>query len=334
MISDQYYVFVFMLMATLPGIYLATKKNFIYMPNEKFNLFFIRLFFAVPFFWFFNILISLIVASIFVELFPRISSFFENLMGNNAVALVPFIFSLFFIILLKKYVIPDKGFKKVNYNESADEWDLYAFLPSEGMPSGKSIGTKYELLNPKRKKNELSIYSQLTDLIVDFRYLKGEYVMMTSNGEIVISNEALEILKENNLSGYMTRPVKKDRSFSLFSKPDPADDLKYKQMICSRIMPQMSPQTAMCSHKYPLRSFVSSPIYYNQSVLSEMDDFNQTFEYFGLSYFSQRVWILTKEARDLFIDRFNQKVEDFYPVYLVDDDGNVIEKELSKEICQ
>ncbi|WP_338102204.1 hypothetical protein [Methanolapillus millepedarum] len=179
----------------------------------------------------------------------------------------------------------------------------------------------------------MPIRSQLTDLAADFRYLEGEYLMMTTHGEIVVSNQALEILKENDLSGFYTRPVKKDESYRVFSKPDPADNFKYKQLICNHFMPKMSPPTEIVTKKYPLRILVSGNIYYNQQVLSEIADFNQTYEYFGSDYgdpvFVQRFWILTKKARDIFIERFDQTEDDFSPVHLVDEDGNVIENQLS-----
>ncbi|WNY25851.1 hypothetical protein [Methanolapillus millepedarum] len=328
------YEYVFILMATLPGIYLAARENFIYTENKKYNLFIIRLLFTIPLFFIANVLISMIFARIFISLFPKISSYFEGLVGNYAVVLVPFIFSLILIILLKIYIVPPRDLK-INYLEEIidKDFDLYVFHPNEVMPDGRTMGTRFDIANKKRKEDQLPIRSQLTDLAADFRYLEGEYLMMTTHGEIVVSNQALEILKENGISGFYTRPVKKDESYRVFSKADPADNFKYKQLVCNHFMPKMSPPTEIVTKKYPLKVLVSGDIYYNQQILSEISDFNQTSEYFGSEYgdpvFVQRFWILTKKARDIFIERFDQTEDDFSPVHLVDEDGNVIENQLS-----
>jgi len=311
MLIDQYQ-FLFVITASLPGIYLATKKKFFCVPNPKYNLFILRLLFTVPTFLFINSFISAICAEIVYRIFPELSDAFIQIFGPYAASLIPLFFSLFFIVLLKKFVISEDELKPIDIYKNSEGCELFAFSPSENMPCGD--GTKYELLNPKRDKNELPVYFQITDVISDFRYLDGKYLMMTRREEIVVSNAALEILKENNLSGYTIRPAKRDRSMILFSKPDPADDLKYKQLVCSRIMPQMSPKTVIISQKNPLKVFYLWPIYYHQSVLSEIADFNQTFEYFGTSFAANKCWILSKKARDVMIEELDQCKEDFIPV--------------------
>jgi hypothetical protein len=318
------YELLFLLMAALPGIYLATKKNFLHTPNPKYNLFILRLLFTVPLFILFNGLVSSTIVYTTPYSFPSFSEGFVQTFGYYAVSVVPLFFSIIIIIIIKKY-LPAFDIPSTHKN-----FDLYLYIPADSLPSSRALGTKCEIINKSRGKEELLIRSIVGDLIIDGRYMRGKNISIELYfGAIIVTEEALEILKEENLSGFYPKTVKIVNGFSPFSKWDPAERLKCYQLACNRLMPKLSPLTMIKISRYPLKIAVKNKFYYHHQVLSEVSDFNLTAEYFGSEYgdphFVQRNWIITKKARDVLINRLGQEEANFKPVYLVDDDGNVID---------
>jgi len=317
----ELYELLFLLMATLPGIYLATKNNFLHTPNPKYNVFILRLLFTVPLFLFFNGAVSATIVYITPYSFPAFSEWFVQTFGYYAVSILPLFFSIIIIILMN--YLP-----KADDSELQIKSDLYVYSPLDKLPH-TSLG-RYEVINKSRGKDELPIRSPIGDIVIDGRYMRGKNINFESFfGAIIATEEALEILKEENLSGFYPKTVKIANGFSPFSKWDSAEKLKCYQLACNQLMPKLSPLTMIKVSRRPLKISVKNKFHYHHQVLSEVSDFNLTAEYFGSEYgdphFVQRNWIVTKKARDVLINRLEQKEANFIPVFLVDDNGNVID---------
>jgi hypothetical protein len=328
----------FALAAILPGIYFASKKNLFSTPNPKYNNFIFRFLYSAPLFFLINVLFSSITTYIIPRKFPM----FEILLrpfGHNSAFLIPLLFSLIIILCFKLYFLKlDADSKKDKKPQK--EYDLYRYTPSNVFPNN----THYKILNTNRGKNELPIPSPQGNVVVDTDYYMNDKNIGISyyGGEIVVTEKCLEIFKEENLSGYYTRPAKTTVGFRPTSMAK--NTSKYAQLVCSRPMPKLSPLTKIKVFKKPFSILVpDNKFYYDQKILSNVSDINQTNEYFGseisiiyttLAMFSftkpsghpvQRYWIVTKKARDVLMNRLKQEKWDFTPVYLVDDNGNVID---------
>jgi len=326
MLLEQH-VFSFILSAALPGIYLASKKDFIYTLNPKCNLFLIRLLFTTPIFIFFNSVISAIIVQSTVWIFPEFTKTIFDTLGHYSASIVPLFFSLVLIYFLKRHLPTDSTI----ISQTRKKYELYVYFSEEPIPDSRSLGTKYNVINKDREKNELKISSLVGNLIIDGRYMRSEYMGFAQyGGEIVITSEGLKIIEEENLSGFNTRPVKIHEGYKLFSKAENAENRICHQLMCHHLMPNLASPTRINTFKRPLSILVHrSKYYYNQQVLKEVLDFNQTLEFFGSEsggpHFVQRYWVVSKKARDVMVNRLEQRPKDFIPVYLVDDDGNVID---------
>ena len=332
MIFDRYEL-LFLIMSILPGLYLASKNELFYTENPKYNLFILRApFLASPFVM--MALLSYGIAVLIQNFAPQFTAFVFDTFGLYAASLIPLIISLITILLLrhllKKYVFSVKS-----DSHSISEAELFVYLPKMQFPTSIMFGTRYEVVNKIKRKGELFIRSQISELVVEEEAVEGSYLSYGGFGDIVVSEEGLRILKEENLSGFSTRPVKKYGGTYVFSRPD-LSNFRFYQLVCHRFMPKLYPLTEILTKYSSLDLFLvknvtvsKNKFYYNQDALSGISDFNLTQEYFGsvrfFDHVSYKYWVVSKKARDVMVNRLEQRPKDFIPVYLVDDDGNVID---------
>ena len=321
----DYLILFYFLISAIPGIYLATKKYFFVIPNEKYNTFFVRLIFSVPALTIYVLLLSLIplLFDFFLE------DFSDYLIGNFSryiILGIPGFVSLITILFFEKYCIR----KDMPFEFQADfmEHELYVYMPNQKIISNRKYKTKY-VYPTEQKPKEFLIGTQCENLMMDFKILKNYDIVRTYNGEIVISENALNLFNSNNLSGFYTRPVKNNRKTSSIQEPI--------QLIPQYNLPKMASQTRICIVRVPwskvntrikdwlLASYAHNDlIYYNKSVLENISDFNQSYEAFGsydgFPYAPQKLWIVTNKVMKILIEDLNQNKKDFIPIHLVDDE--------------
>jgi len=203
----NYYVILFyILISTLPGIYLATKKYFLVFTNRKYNLFGIRLIYCVPAMAAWTLLLSLFPLVVFyvflVDKFPI-----------YIVLLCPLLASIFLTLIFEKYIIR----KDIPFELRSDfmNHDLYVFIPDvrnridsnyayRGRYTAYILENSSDYVYPKRSAKQFSkqlfFGKQISNLILNFKLLNE--INFTFTGEFVVNNKALQIFQENNLTGY------------------------------------------------------------------------------------------------------------------------------------
>ena len=191
-----------------------------------------------------------------------------------------------------------------------EEYELYIFRP---LQMYRHFGGKFSAkFKPSGEKGVLRTEIQTTDLVVRERDLKNVSFAFTFNGEIVVSEEALQILNEENLTGFNTRIIQNKETSSAFDN--------YFQLVSTHLMPRAANGTKMTVY--------DNKIFYDRGVLSSVLDFNQSLEalrfmYGGIYLFDgispQRHWIVSKKARSVLINKLGQNDFDFIPVKLIDE---------------
>ena len=311
----DYLILFYFLISTLPGIYLATKKYFLIIPNPKYNRFTVKLIYCVPALTSMTFISSLIPWSFYMIFFRDYTPFLVEKFTIYIALLCPLSAAILLIFILKKYVISTDNPPECQPNFMNHE--LYIFTPYARI---KDVTLEYPKKSQKHK--ELDIGKQVGDLVLNLKRLnKLNYT--TSTGEFVVNEEALKIFQKNNLTGYRIQPV-------LDSKKSSSDSsIRYHQIIPLHTMPPFSPKTIVRSGTTSLFSlfytFVLNDLYYyNSSVMDVVFDFNLTSEYLGsnegVPYLPQRLWIVSKKAMRILLKEFGQQRRAFIPIILVDDE--------------
>ncbi|WNY25853.1 hypothetical protein [Methanolapillus millepedarum] len=313
------YVLLMAFSTMIPGVYIASRKNFLYTLNQKYDFFVTRLFFTVPGLAFLNFGVSVFIEIIVYFISPDLAYIFFNTFGYLSILLIPLIFDFILILYFRKISPTDKP-EILRRKECKCE--LYVYIPSYKIHGGNYYGAKFEIINKSRKSDELMIQNQISDLIIREKELHGKNISLTDFGELILTKIGLDIFNENAISGFDFRPVMNSIGNTLFPKAEISNQTV--QLISNHIMPPLSSKTIFRREKNPASVFVSySDFYYCRNVLDEICDLNQTVEYFGsnsgIPYFVQRYWIITKKTKDILIHKFDQKEEDFRPVYLVEE---------------
>jgi len=307
----NYGVLLCFIFAILPGIYLAGIKYFMVILNEKYNIFLIRLLFTIPL----GALITFI-SSVGPILFLNV------IMGNHYfdyiyVASI-ILSSLFSILIFHKYLIrkdipPEFDPDFINH-------ELYVYMPLLKIPCFKYNQSVFPPTIRSYKK--LSIGLQKEDLKLNFKDLKGEDIVFTDCGEIIVNQKALSIIEKHLNFSFETRSVKDYRS-----KPYVLTE-EYFQLLTKPVMPSIHPQADMKKEKsnasfgiYAMNKFC-----YSKNVMKSISCFNVTTEflgsYNGVLHYPQKQWIVTNKAMKVLINELNQHKRDFIPVHLIDDDLN------------
>ena len=302
----------YFLLSTLPGIYLATKKYFMVIPNPKYNRFVIKLLYCVPFLGSFTLLFSLFPWFVFILFFDDFTPFLVEKFTIYITLLCPLLTSILFILILKKYFI--RKDLPPEFRPDFMDHELYVFMPHNQIFRGAFQNTKYE--SPvKGTSNKLWIPKQMGNLILDFKILNK--INYTAASAFVINEEVLEIFQKNNLTGYRIQPV------SNSNKSSSTSDVSYHQVIPLNTMPSFSPKTIVQSKNTPyLRVFVRDDIfYYNADVMDNVFDFNATSEILGshdrFPYSPQKLWIVSKKVMIVLLKECGCQKRDFIPVMLV-----------------
>ncbi|MCL2862670.1 MAG: hypothetical protein FWE54_01025 [Methanimicrococcus sp.] len=284
----------------LPGFYLAS-KNFLYFKNKKMNYFPIRLFFLLPGALTFSISF-LIFASIPFLIFSSYLDEF-NLISLIILIILSMIGSWLTILYFKKYALKDD--LPPEYQTDFMEHELYVFMPVGKKINDRASYKPYEqAIGPVRM--------QIHDLKISAKRLNGD-IFFTKYGALIVSNKALEIFTENNLTGYQIRSILDERTKEVSDS--------HFQLIPAYTMPPMSQPTKLKRGLIGGQLIPDDKIYYNSVILNLVSDFNKTLEYIGTNsgspYYHQKLWIVSHKTMEIFISQLGQNKRDFIPVMLV-----------------
>ena len=313
---------ILLIFLNLPGIYLASKKNFLIFFNKKMNYFPFRLFFLIPVGFVINAGIIILLA-LLVLMFD---AFFEI---KNIIYTVPAIFIIgdfITIFCFKKYILKDD--LPSEHRTDFMEHELYFFMPvnkrindraSYDIPVGISIKDRIRvqvrdlLVNSKKPDDDFIINWVPFEKTLNDKTLKND-ILFTRYGALVVSNKTAGILEKNNLTGYQLRNIWDEKTKRNWSANF--------QLVSTSVMPQMSSQTKIKKGIFNGALIPDDKIYYDSSVLNNIFDFNQTFEYIGenqgMPYYHQKFWIVSKKAMEVLINQLGRQKREFTPVILVD----------------
>ncbi|WNY24072.1 hypothetical protein MmiHf6_13970 [Methanimicrococcus hongohii] len=310
---NNFIVFLLFLIAMIPGIYLATKNNFVIIKNRKYNSFIIRAIYLLPL----TTILVLLPVSIIIYIFSNleIGHTIMDTFGEPIILAVPAIFGLLFIFIVHKYFL--RKDMPPEYWPDFEKYELYVYMPEINIQGGGTFGTKFTKPINQKGLKELQRQKQLNELIIDFKSMKDKDIACTYYGEIVVSEKALELFKEKSLTGFQEQTVKnsKDSRFKT--------EIKYYQLIPTHIMPPMSTETKIIRYIRPsVKIYIADNlVYYDESVLPTQD-FNISLELFGENnkpFNAPRyLWIVTNRTMKILVNDLEQHKRDFIPITLVD----------------
>ena len=181
--------------STLPGFYLASKKNFLLFSNKNINLFPIRLLFLLPGASVFNI-IFLMAACLCAPVF---SPYLHELNVTSAIILtvLSMIGSFLSILMFKSLLRNDLP---LEHQQDFMEHKLYLFRPESTVIDYDfnpyvfpTTTSSYGILpNPPRHV----IRYQINDLEIDLKKNEAD-VLLTTLGALIVSSKALRIFEDN-----------------------------------------------------------------------------------------------------------------------------------------
>jgi len=292
--NNLFFYFVFILFSLLPVVYLAKHKTFLFIDNEKNNNFLIRFIFLLP-----GILATEFVFYLVCFILFAIFDLFWIW-----VLLMSIPISILIIFIFKKVLRTDLPFED---QRDLDQYALYIFIPNkreiEDSASYKATG----------KIGYARTGIQVKKISANFSKINRD-ILFTEHGELIVSIHALNVFKENKLTGYDTT--------SVIDKKSGQESDFYFQLITNKLQP-LSSQTEF--KKGILGSvLIAEEAFYDHNILETAADFNRTAEYLGdntgFPYYHQRLWIVTNKVRNMFLSDFNRNEKEFIPVHLVDDE--------------
>jgi hypothetical protein len=213
------------------------------------------------------------------------------------------------------------------YLPDFEKYELYVYMPDIKIDAGSSYGTKFSEPIVKKGSKELQKLKQVGELIIDFKSLAGKDIAYGHYGEIIVSEKALELFKDNNLTGFQEQAVRNWKDSKIKTGE------KYFQLISTYSMPPVSAKTKIVKYFPTKLSFLFSTfvyiedhiLYYDKSI-SSISDFNTSFELFGDKggdlYAPQNLWIVSNKVMRIMINDLNQHKRDFVPVILISEKGN------------
>ena len=286
---------IFILFSLLPAVYLANQKNFLFIENKKNNIFLIRFLFLLP-----GILAT--EFSFYLVCFILISVLGLSWMW---VMIMSIPISVLIIFIFKLVLRTDPPFEN---QHDLDEYDLYMLIPSkreiEDSPSYQATGKIGSARTGMQVKETSAKFSKM-----------DKDLLFTERGEIIVSTHALSVFQSNGLTGYTTK-------FVLDKKSKQKSD-SYFQLVADELMP-LSSKTEFKKGFFGSILIVENRAYYNYNVLETSMDFNRTAEYLGdntgFPYYHQRMWIVTRKVRNIFISDFNRNEKEFIPVHLINNE--------------
>jgi hypothetical protein len=261
----------FVLIAAIPGIYLAARNDFIIIKNKKYNNFFTRAMYTIlPTTTF--VLVLCIPISFFPDIFPETTNIIMNTFGSNVVLVIPAISGILFLLFVHKYLL--RKDIPPEYWPDFEKYELYVYFPDIKIDAGGVYGTKFHTPTPKKGSKELKKSTQIGELIIDFKSMKGKDIAYGSYGEIVVSEKALNLFKSNKLTGFQEQAVRNWKD----SKVKTGE--KYFQLTSTHTMPPISAKTKLFSSSLGTY-IVDHLVHYDKTVLP-VSDFSHSLEIFGV----------------------------------------------------
>ncbi|WNY27825.1 hypothetical protein [Methanolapillus ohkumae] len=300
----------FLLIDLIFVFYFASRKNFIIIPNRRFDSILSRALFLFPSFSFIWLL-SLIFVFHYDDLFSYPITI--QLILKYPVLLSPIAIELFVILFFKKFILrSDFPFE---FQPNFMSYDLYVFTPVISIIDARIFTSLKEVE---------SLYDSHKEITISKSDVKGVSLAYTKRGEIIISEEVLEIFNKNNLTGFQALPVQYSDQNHQNKKSKTDLNIQYFQIITTRAMPPFSKKSTKKVGYSAERIVYDGDICYEKKVLLESFDFNRSFETIGpkdmIGYFPQSYWILSRRVVEILINELNQPKKDFKPVILVDEE--------------
>ena len=316
---SSFWWFLFFFILITPGIYLALLKNFLIIPNKKYNIFPIRLIFTVTGTAIFLVIFLLLLFLFFGVILENYSNALISAYGDFVILIYPLLCSLLTILMFKAYLIRDD--EPIEFRENFFDYELYVYKPLKRITGGRECGTKIDYPKNMQPDREILTGTQMEDLRLNLKELKEEKIALTGRGELIISDEALDIFNQNNLTGFSLRPVKNYKNSEKYL------NLNYFQFVSTHHLPSVSSKSAIIKEMkaFAFRVYIKNDVvYYSQKIMNNISDFNTSREVFGAydgsPYYPQHLWIVTNKVMKILIEDLNQNKRDFIPIHLVDDE--------------
>ena len=287
----------------IPAVYLAKQKNFLFLGNKENNNFLIGFIFLLPLF-----------LAVYMPFYIFLGFLYFPSWGLSASVFWPVVLILsvpvsrLTIWLFKKYVLrTDPPYLPYEEQPESDLgiYDLYVFMPVRVEINSQSSYKKTgRFLSAKINKQVKEISANFSEMNHD--------ILFTEHGELIVSAHALNVLKENDLTGYTTKPV--------IDKKSQRESNHYFQLVSNELQPLAS-DTSFIKGEFGTFIIDEYHVFYDEIVVSMAADFNRTVEYVGANdgypYCHQRLWIVKRKTRDVLISNLNKTKNDFIPILLI-----------------
>ena len=347
---------VYILISSVFGLWLASRKTFIIIPNSEYNTYLTRAFFSVPYS---VILISLICALSYLPViaFPadsgNVPSFLQDYMTFSCIEAL--ILDLIFIAVCHFYIIPGKYPEEIRKDFNEHEFYLfrpisYDFVISRQRPDKERVTgdvSSYDTAADPCSTAESSQDGVRDAGLPEFYFRtpknKDMNILSGKDGLLILRKDAAEILEDKGLTGYHLKPVVcasdrkryADKAKDTEKQTDPVHkpdsdhpENRYFRLYPEKRLPAVSEKTVFEVRKSSV-AVKDEDVYYNLSDINVFKDFNEMNEETGKRADRSRKLILSAKAVKIFISEFGYGRIDFVPVHFIGDqpDDSVIIKE-------
>lgn len=294
------FLLLYILLSTPFGIWLAFQRNFLIIPNRKYNIFTIRLIFTVPFSISVVCFVSSLILGVIYCLSENLTNAIVEMFGSNVSLVSPALTNFLFIYYYKRSWVP-----KIEPCELRPDFmfhSLYLFNPA--VYELYTLDTMSSLITKNGSDWFFKKYKK------DIRFYNG---MSFSSGHIIVTEEGLTLLKNNGITGFLASPVGNVSDF----QTHPGGKI-YKIDVQNKL-PEMASQTTFVVKKYSTK-LKNNYVAYNSNDLSDLYDMNETREEIGYvnSNFGTKN-VLSKKMMKLMINEFGYGKRDFIPIHLIHD---------------
>ena len=255
--------------------------------------------------------IIIIISMFVIQFLMRYSGFDDFVFISTWTLMMSIPISILIIFIFKKVLRTDLPFED---QRDLNKHDLYIFMQNK-----REIEDSFSYKGTGEKRPGY-VVAQVKEISANFSKM-GKDLLFTEYGELIVSVRALNVFKENKLTGYKTK--------SVIDKKSKQKSDSYFQLITDELMP-LSSKTEFKKGLFGSILIAEDRAYYDKNILTTAADFNRTTEYLGdvtgFPYYHQRLWIVTRKVRSVFISEFNRNKNEFIPVYLVDVENYELEK--------